>query len=212
MRILVLCADRSQAESMAERLSAGSIHQVVRASGFEQALHYDLNGFDAALVWFSLLHALEESMLHAYTQVSRRMPVVAVLSRSAWSERRPRVLLADGWVFLDEGPVEPAAAIRLATAGYWVLPDFVVRERLRLAVPSVACRALSNLQLTVLRQLGTGRTNREIANHLRFSEPKVKKVVHELITRLGLTNRTQVAVFAALAEEGGERESQAGAR
>jgi DNA-binding NarL/FixJ family response regulator len=57
-------------------------------------------------------------------------------------------------------------------------------------------RALNREQLQVLGQLAEGLTNREIARRLRLSEPTVKKLVHEVIARLGLANRTQAAVMA----------------
>lgn len=202
MRILVICPERAHAETIARRLAAGDGHQIVLASGFE-SVRTDVGGFDAMLVWHALFQALEGRLLHAYTVISRRMPVVAVLSREAWSEQRPKVMFADGWLFLDDERMDPAVIVRLAAAGYWVLPEFVVCERLSLTSPRLAEGAVTSQQQSLLEQLGAGRTNREIAAALGLSEARVKRMVGELIGRLGFDNRTQVAVFAALTQAGG---------
>ena len=50
--------------------------------------------------------------------------------------------------------------------------------------------------MEVLRLIGTGATNREIADRLVVSEGTVKNHVSSILSRLGLRDRTQAALFA----------------
>lgn len=55
---------------------------------------------------------------------------------------------------------------------------------------------LTEREMEVLKQLGYGLSNREIGELLYISEGTVKNHVSNLITKLGLRDRTQAAVFA----------------
>jgi DNA-binding NarL/FixJ family response regulator len=51
-------------------------------------------------------------------------------------------------------------------------------------------------ELEVLRMLPTGKTNRQIAQELHLSLSTVKKHLERLISKLGVSDRTQAAVRA----------------
>lgn len=55
---------------------------------------------------------------------------------------------------------------------------------------------LTNRELDVLRLIGRGLSNQEIANRLVISEWTVRTHVSEILSKLHLTNRTQAALFA----------------
>ena len=55
---------------------------------------------------------------------------------------------------------------------------------------------LTERELDVLRLIVTGATNREIAKQLFVSEGTVKNHVSNILSRLGLHDRTQAAVYA----------------
>jgi DNA-binding NarL/FixJ family response regulator len=55
---------------------------------------------------------------------------------------------------------------------------------------------LSPRELAVLRLIARGRTNRQIAYDLLVSVSTVKKHVHQIITKLGVSDRTQAAISA----------------
>jgi DNA-binding NarL/FixJ family response regulator len=55
---------------------------------------------------------------------------------------------------------------------------------------------LSDREREVLRLLGTGESNAELAGRLFVSEATVKTYVSRLLTKLDLTNRTQAAILA----------------
>jgi DNA-binding NarL/FixJ family response regulator len=55
---------------------------------------------------------------------------------------------------------------------------------------------LSDRELEVLRLLGSGESNAELAKQLYVSEATVKTYVSRLLAKLNLTNRTQAAILA----------------
>jgi DNA-binding NarL/FixJ family response regulator len=55
---------------------------------------------------------------------------------------------------------------------------------------------LTERELEVLRLIATGATNREIANKLVVSEGTVKNHVSSILSRLGLRDRIQAAIYA----------------
>ena len=57
-------------------------------------------------------------------------------------------------------------------------------------------RELSERELEVLRLLGTGESNAELAKQMFVSEATVKTYVSRLLAKLNLANRTQAAILA----------------
>jgi two-component system, NarL family, response regulator LiaR len=55
---------------------------------------------------------------------------------------------------------------------------------------------LSPRELDVLRLIARGRTNQQIAKDLLVSVSTIKKHVHQIITKLGVSDRTQAAISA----------------
>jgi DNA-binding NarL/FixJ family response regulator len=55
---------------------------------------------------------------------------------------------------------------------------------------------LSSREIEVLRLIAQGASNREIAEHLVISEGTVKNHISNILSRLGLRDRTQAALYA----------------
>jgi DNA-binding NarL/FixJ family response regulator len=83
---------------------------------------------------------------------------------------------------------DPAAAARLASA--------LDRTSAPPAVAPLGGQALTTREVEVLRLVATGATNREIAERLYVSEGTVKNHISRVLTRLGLRDRTQAALYA----------------
>ena len=58
--------------------------------------------------------------------------------------------------------------------------------------------SLTRRELEVLKMLSYGTYNKEIAEHLNISERTVKNHVSNIFKKIGVTDRTQAAVFALL--------------
>jgi DNA-binding NarL/FixJ family response regulator len=114
---------------------------------------------------------------------------------------------AVGYLLKDLPASELATAVRLAHAGVAQLDSSAV-EHLASAlarpavpgphdnVPERAGDALTAREIDVLRFIASGSTNREIAAHLFLSEGTVKNHISRILSRLGLRDRTQAAIYA----------------
>ena len=111
---------------------------------------------------------------------------------------------ADGFLLKDTPPSDIVQAIRTVAAGDAMLSPSATRSivsRLRSSASTDRSSQASD-RLTVLTErelevavcVGRGLSNSEIASELYLSIPTVKSHVSRLLTKLGSTNRVQVAM------------------
>lgn len=126
--------------------------------------------------------------------------VVALTSFS--EEERVHAALeagASGYLLKDSDADEVAAAVRAAHRGELQL-DPAVARRLTLSLrasPRDELKAeLTTRELEVLRLLGAGKSNKDIAAELSIRERTARTHVSNILRKLGLTSRTQAALWA----------------
>jgi DNA-binding NarL/FixJ family response regulator len=102
---------------------------------------------------------------------------------------------AAGYVLKDAEPDEVAAAIRAVRRGGLQLDPAVARRLLDPGQGTPA--ALTARELDVLRLVGAGKANKEIAAELGLGERTVRTHVSSILAKLGLSSRTQAALWAA---------------
>ncbi|MGN6693524.1 MAG: response regulator [Aquihabitans sp.] len=112
---------------------------------------------------------------------------------------------ADGFLLKDTPPTEIINAVRLVAAGEATLSPSVTRtllahlgnddlaDRRRVAAERLA--TLTDREREVATAVGSGASNAEVAAALFMSEATVKAHVSRLLTKLGLTNRVQIAIL-----------------
>ncbi|MFC0432657.1 response regulator transcription factor [Kutzneria buriramensis] len=102
---------------------------------------------------------------------------------------------ARGFLLKDASPEELVAAIRRAAGGGTVLSDQVAgRVVAQLRGETPVQPALSSREVEVARLVGAGASNREIASQLFITEGTVKNHVSSTLRKLGLRDRTQLAL------------------
>jgi DNA-binding NarL/FixJ family response regulator len=107
---------------------------------------------------------------------------------------------ASGYLLKDCTRDELVDAIRKAAAG----ENIFTRHELRRAAGALATRRfaadvevpLTEREGEVLRQLAKGLTNKQIAEVLHISYETIKEHVQHILHKVGLTDRTQAAVWA----------------
>ena len=90
--------------------------------------------------------------------------------------------------------LDPSVAGKLVEAFTSALENASQKKSPEAALPPVS--PLTDRELEVLRLIATGSTNREIAAQLVISEGTVKNHISNILSRLGLRDRTQAALYA----------------
>ncbi|MEJ3744432.1 response regulator transcription factor [Actinomycetes bacterium KLBMP 9797] len=144
--------------------------------------------------------------LEAAAALRERAPACRVVMLTTFDDEEyvVRALRAggSGYLLKDLPARELAQAVRLAHAGIVQLdPAAAGRLAAALAPPAAldpppAALPLTDREVEVLRLVATGATNREIGARLYLTEGTVKNHVSRILTRLGLRDRTQAAVYA----------------
>jgi DNA-binding NarL/FixJ family response regulator len=129
-------------------------------------------------------------------------PGVEVVALTSFGEKeRVRGALdsgASGYLLKDSEPAEVAAAVRSAHRGEIQLDPAVTRPlitELSSGVDGVTSR-LTSRELEVLRLVGAGKANKEIAADLVISERTARTHVSNVLRKIGVSSRTQAAVLA----------------
>ena len=148
----------------------------------------------------------------AAAQVRRELPACQVIMLTTFDDEdyvvRALRAGAAGYLLKDLPATELASAVRMAHAG---VAQFGAQAVGRLASalarhPAQADaepgpgappgQSLTAREVDVLRLIARGATNREIAARLYLSEGTVKNHISRILTRLGLRDRTQAAIYA----------------
>ncbi|MBE9069670.1 response regulator transcription factor, partial [Leptolyngbya cf. ectocarpi LEGE 11479] len=137
--------------------------------------------------------------------IATRYPTIQVLVLTTFDDddliAQAMAVGAKGYLLKDTPSEELAQAIRSVAKGYsqfgpGILEKMLAGQQSAVEVPE-GFDQLTPREKDVLRLIGTGANNREIAEALFLSEGTVKNHVTRLLGRLGIRDRTQAALLAA---------------
>lgn len=204
MTVKVLVADDHEVVRCGLRsLVAGTDIEIVgEAKTGEEAIQL-AQTTDANLVLLDI-RMQDGDGLNALGRIKLDRPNLAVLILSTYDNptyvARAVALGAAGYILKGASAEELLAAIRKAAAG----ESAWTRDELRRVTGALATPRLNSdveVPLTqreseVLRQLALGLTNKEIAQSLHISYETVKEHVQHILRKIGVSDRTQAAVWA----------------
>jgi DNA-binding NarL/FixJ family response regulator len=136
--------------------------------------------------------------------IRARTPTAKVLVLTTFDDDelvRDAIAAGAAGYLLKASPVDDIGAVlKLAMKGYAAFAPGIIGESKAPAflddVPPDALIGLTPRERDVLRELGMGATNRGIAEKLGLTEGTVRNYVTRILSELGLTSRTQAALFA----------------
>jgi DNA-binding NarL/FixJ family response regulator len=204
---LLIADDHEVVRCGVKTLLAGSEIQVVgEVSTGEDAVKYALqNAPDVVLLDIRMPNG---DGLTALGRIKLDKPEMPVLMLSTFDNptyiARSVALGASGFLLKGCTRDELIDAIRKAAAGEsaWTR-DELRRVTGALATPRLAADVevpLTQRESEVLRQLAYGLTNKEIAQALHISYETVKEHVQHILRKIGVSDRTQAAVWAVRKE------------
>lgn len=140
-------------------------------------------------------------------QVVQEFPDVAVIMLTMYRQNQHMLQAmkngARGYISKSATAHEVAETIRTVyTEGLAIKPEMtraIVGEFRRLADTTGGNQAIDLLtekELEIIRYVAAGLSNKEIAEHLSYSEKTVKNYLSIIFQKLHLRDRTQVAIFA----------------
>lgn len=205
MSIRVLIADDHEVVRCGLRdLVAGTEILIVdEASTGEEAVRKALTNVDIDVVMLDIRMG-DGDGLTALQRIKLEKPELPILMLSAYDNptyvARAVAMGATGYVLKGMPQAEMLAAIRKSAAGELAWS----REELRrvtgaLATPRLNADVevpLTQRESQVLEQLALGLTNKEIAQTLGISYETVKEHVQHILRKVGVSDRTQAAVWA----------------
>jgi DNA-binding NarL/FixJ family response regulator len=138
--------------------------------------------------------------IEATRRITAAYPHVRVIYLTSFADRRRIAEALDagaaGYLMKDASPDEVIAGVRAVIDGGAPLDPKAARvllDRRRSAVPG---RDLSPRERKVLALLATGLANKQIARRLGITERTVKAHLTRIFEQLGVTDRTQAALWA----------------
>jgi DNA-binding NarL/FixJ family response regulator len=144
--------------------------------------------------------------IHATTatrEIHTRWPSVAVIAVTSFGdETKVRAVLdagASGYLLKDAEADDIAAAIRTAHRGDVALAPSAARtllDSVRKPAPPRGSE-LTTRETEVITLVARGYTNQQIATRLGVAERTARTHVSNILTKLGLSSRTQAALWAA---------------
>lgn len=189
-------------------LSVGEIHPgavVVEAGSLDEALEVVATTADLTLVLFDLQLGAAEGRdgVRRMIEALRGVPLLVISGSDEVVDIVDSVRLgARGYILKTSSTAVLEHAISLALTGETFLP--LPRTVLSGSIPAEPSRPadqllerLTDRQRDVFHLLLAGHSNKEIARELGVLEGTVKVHVRAIMQKLGVRNRTQVAVAAA---------------
>lgn len=187
-------------------LADTEVEIVKEVSTGEEAVRYTLeNDIDVAMLDIRMPHG---DGLTALGRIKLDKPEMPILMLSTFDNptyiARSVALGASGYLLKGASREDLLKAIRIAASGEsaWTR-DELRRVTGALATPRLAADVevpLTQRESEVLRQLAYGLTNKEIAQALHISYETVKEHVQHILRKIGVSDRTQAAVWAVRKE------------
>ena len=147
--------------------------------------------------------------VEATRQIKREFPHIGVVALTMYEEQQYIFDLvragATGYLLKDSESSQIVAAIRAIYRGESlihpsvaskILAEFSLMAQKKGKKSAWAEHDLTEREITVLRLVADGKTNKEIANSLDLSEKTVKNHVRNIFHKLQVYDRTQAAILA----------------
>ncbi|WP_207485648.1 LuxR C-terminal-related transcriptional regulator [Arenibaculum pallidiluteum] len=183
-------------------LAGGDLEVVGEAATVSETAEMKARTVDLVLCDLNATGDIQDSI----GALRRRFPSARVVVLSASPDPQALVMPfragVDGCLFKDISPEALIQSLRLVMTGEKVFPTqlamVLVQGRGEAAALALGGgrKGLSPREREILRRLVAGESNKEIANRLGITEATIKVHLKGLLRKLGVSNRTQAAIWA----------------
>src|SRR5690606_27699051 len=139
-------------------------------------------------------------------EIRSRRPEIACLMLTSFADDEALAASvmagAVGFILKQVRGTDIVDAVRKVAAGESLLdPALVERMVARFREDEEALSVLSPQERRILVLIGEGHTNRQIGEEMDLAEKTVKNYVSNVLTKMGMSRRTEVAAYAARLDE-----------
>lgn len=144
--------------------------------------------------------------LQAIAEIRAENPDARIIVLTSLSEEEPVVAAinagAQGYLLKDIQRDDLLRAIREVAQGNTFLPPAIARKLIdgiqqsKAKTLTAPVEPLTERERAVLKLIGQGASNRDIAQKLTLTEGTVRTHVHNILGKLGLKNRNQIILYA----------------
>ncbi len=193
--VIVVAAERLFRHGLAGLLSEDEGLDVIAVSDGEPELLglCTATSADVVLVDLELSRADGIDLVRSLTSECPNTRTLVLTSNPDWRVRPVMVAGAAGVLLKDSSPEAIKAAVVSVHLGDLVLCN----EAARWVLGEEPSRLLTQRESAVLRMVGQGASNAEIATQLELGQKTVRNYVSRLYRKLELNNRAQVATYLA---------------
>jgi DNA-binding NarL/FixJ family response regulator len=216
IRVLVVDDQQLMREGLASLLSIQPGIEIVGAAANGQEAVEQAQALSPDIILMDVRMPVMDGIT-ATQQVRQQLPSCQVLMLTTFDDDEyiVKALMAgaSGYLLKDIPAEDLAKAVQLAYRGIYQLEPSIAGKLIgalaaspssRISSPASAVSPaaiaqqydLTEREVEVLRLIAQGATNREIAEELVISEGTVKNHISNILSRLGLRDRTQAAIFA----------------
>jgi len=199
--IVIAHHNRLIREGIAKILEEANFHVVGQADTGRNLLQLVAQHHPDIVVVDWEVSEVDSDIIHNLTEGSPQMAIVILTRPQSAKSLLPAMQAgARGYLSVNLSPQEFVQALRMLSKG-----DVIVSQEMANGIKEelAACQTLETMdnlscrEREVIKLVGHGATNQEIAEDLFVSGHTVKAHLRNILNKLNLRNRQQVAVYAA---------------
>jgi DNA-binding NarL/FixJ family response regulator len=196
-RVLIVTRDKKLASSLEAALRASRyVIGGICSSAIFNRRQADMAGADMILLGARELIAEARRARSIGRRLAASKPPVIVLLREDQLLHGLSVMApGQRLIVLEDAARNLAEAIELSLEGLVVIPERVLRYIRSDGIRVDSLGSLTEEERSVLSLVGDGASNSRIAQRLSMPVSRAKSIVRSIISKLGMPNRTAVAVF-----------------
>jgi DNA-binding NarL/FixJ family response regulator len=201
LRIVVVEDHPLVREAIVDALNAEADMQVVGGAGDGQAAVAEVLRLVPDVVVMDLFLP-QQGGVEAILQIKTQAPQIAVLALASATDEALFVAAlqagASGYLVKDSERSALLAGVREVARGNTSISPRMVAKLVAHVNRQAGAQAepLSERELQILRLIGRGATNQEIAQRLKVSGSTVRTHLQHILGKLGLENRNQAVLYA----------------
>ncbi len=171
-------------------------YQIVGTTDNAALVDVYLVGHKVDLILMDIYTAMGESGIEAAQRIKQKYPTIKIIIITSTADytyiERAKSIGIDSFWYKEAGERELIEIMDLTMAGQSVYPH----ESPDIALGDISTKALTKIEIEIIKLIARGKGNEEIAEQLSYSYNTIRKYINNILGKTGCKNRTELAVKA----------------